>query len=112
MRFLGLVLTGALALTAPTALRLVVVPCRARGVRRQRECHLYFARRVSFLSCADIARSSEALAIGPPSGRCLRSETAIQQRCARKRGPANENVRSLRASLTSVLGAFDQPEKR
>src|SRR6202040_1881159 len=27
-------------------------PCRR--VRRQRECHLYFARRVSFLSCADI----------------------------------------------------------
>src|SRR5258705_6660051 len=25
-----------------------------RRVRRQRECHLYFARRVSFLSCADI----------------------------------------------------------
>jgi hypothetical protein len=28
-------------------------PGRARRVRRQRECHLYFARRVSFLSCAD-----------------------------------------------------------
>jgi hypothetical protein len=28
-------------------------PRRARRARRQRECHLYFARRVSFLSCAD-----------------------------------------------------------
>jgi hypothetical protein len=26
---------------------------RARHVRRQPECHLYFARRVTFLSCAD-----------------------------------------------------------
>ena len=32
-----------------------VMPCRAGRVRRQRECHLYFARRMSFLSCADIA---------------------------------------------------------
>jgi hypothetical protein len=36
------------------ASRLVMRPCRARRVRRQPECHLYFARRVSFLSCADI----------------------------------------------------------
>ena len=27
----------------------------ARRVHRQRECHLYFARRVSSLSCADIS---------------------------------------------------------
>ena len=33
--------------------RLALMPCRARRVRRQRECHLYFAHRVSFLSCAD-----------------------------------------------------------
>ena len=29
-------------------------PSRAARARRQRECHLYFARRVTFLSCADI----------------------------------------------------------
>jgi hypothetical protein len=29
------------------------VSCRTGRVRRQWECHLYFARRVSFLSCAD-----------------------------------------------------------
>src|SRR5438045_7252686 len=28
---------------------------RARRIRRQPECHLYFARPVSFLSCADIS---------------------------------------------------------
>jgi hypothetical protein len=28
---------------------------RARRIRRQPECHLYFARRVSYLSCADIS---------------------------------------------------------
>src|SRR5260221_3366029 len=31
-----------------------VAPPRAR---RERECHLYFARRVTFLSCADIFES-------------------------------------------------------
>src|SRR5205823_7563484 len=30
---------------------------RARRIRRQPECHLYFARPVSFLSCADIKPS-------------------------------------------------------
>jgi hypothetical protein len=35
------------------ASRLVMAPCRARRPRRQLECHLYFARRVTFLSCAD-----------------------------------------------------------
>ena len=39
----------------PPRPRLALMPCRARRVRRQRECHLYFARRVSSLSCADIA---------------------------------------------------------
>jgi hypothetical protein len=34
---------------------------RARRVRRQRECHLYFARWVSFLSCADIIRGPDSL---------------------------------------------------
>src|SRR5438874_2923831 len=29
-------------------------PSRAPRARRERECHLYFARRVTFLSCADI----------------------------------------------------------
>src|SRR5438552_16270213 len=28
-------------------------PSRAPRARRERECHLYFARRVTFLSCAD-----------------------------------------------------------
>jgi hypothetical protein len=28
--------------------------CRSGRVRRQRGCHFYFARRVTFLSCADI----------------------------------------------------------
>jgi hypothetical protein len=37
------------------------MPCRARHVRRQRRCHLYFARRVPSLSCADIA------SLEPPS---------------------------------------------
>jgi len=32
---------------------------RARRVRRQPECHLYFARRVSFLSCADSGSPEE-----------------------------------------------------
>src|SRR4051812_38640420 len=31
---------------------------RTRRVRRQLECHLYFARRVSFLSCADTFESA------------------------------------------------------
>src|SRR3954452_4561945 len=30
-------------------------PSRAPRARRERECHLYFARRVTFLSCADIS---------------------------------------------------------
>jgi hypothetical protein len=30
---------------------------RACGVHRQLECHLYFARRVTFLSCADMSKS-------------------------------------------------------
>jgi hypothetical protein len=34
-------------------LRLALMQCRAHRLRRQRECHLYFARRVTFLSCAD-----------------------------------------------------------
>ena len=34
--------------------RLVMAPEPGR-VRRRQECHLYFARRVSFLSCADTA---------------------------------------------------------
>ena len=34
--------------------RLAVVPSRTRSVR-QRGCHLYFARRVTFLTCADMA---------------------------------------------------------
>jgi hypothetical protein len=29
--------------------RFTLMPCRARRVRRQRQCHLYFARRVLFL---------------------------------------------------------------
>ena len=33
---------------------LALMPCRARCIRRQRQCHLYFARPVSFLSCADM----------------------------------------------------------
>jgi hypothetical protein len=33
--------------------RLAVIQCRAGRVRRQWGCHLYFARRVTFLSCAD-----------------------------------------------------------
>ena len=33
-----------------------VMPCGAWRVRRRRECHFYFARRVTFLSCADRAR--------------------------------------------------------
>jgi hypothetical protein len=32
--------------------------CRAGHVRRQRQCHLYFARRVTFLSCADMETSA------------------------------------------------------
>ena len=42
----------------------------------------------------------------------LAQEAALRQSCARKRGPADENIRSLRAGLASLLGAFDQPEKR
>jgi hypothetical protein len=34
--------------------RLAVMPCRAGRILRQRGCHLYFARRVTFLPCADI----------------------------------------------------------
>ena len=33
---------------------LAVMQCRAGRVHRQRECHLYFARPVTFLSCADM----------------------------------------------------------
>ena len=32
---------------------LATIRCRAGRVRRQRGCHLYFARRVTFLSCVD-----------------------------------------------------------
>jgi hypothetical protein len=35
--------------------RLAVIQCRAGRVRRQWGCHLYFARRVTFVSCADIS---------------------------------------------------------
>src|SRR6202171_5625868 len=31
-----------------------VMPCRIGRVRHQPECHFYFARRVTFLPCADI----------------------------------------------------------
>jgi len=88
------------------------IKCEARPHRCHLGCHLYFARRVTFLSCADIARSSEALAIGLHPVYCLGSEAALRQSCARKRGPTDENIRSLRAGLASLLGAFDQPEKR
>src|SRR6516165_6957927 len=33
---------------------LATIRCRAGRVRRQRGCHLYFARRVTFLSCGDM----------------------------------------------------------
>ena len=33
---------------------LAVMQCRTGRVRRQRGCHLYFARRVTFLPCADM----------------------------------------------------------
>src|SRR4029077_15392162 len=36
--------------------RLALMRCRAGPVRRQRGCHLYFAHRVTFLSCADTAQ--------------------------------------------------------
>src|SRR5205085_12085075 len=39
--------------SSPPRPRLALMPHRARRVRRQPECHLYFARQVSFLSCAD-----------------------------------------------------------
>jgi len=48
---------------APLPLVLVLVPCRVRRVRRQPERHLYFARQVSFLSCAD-SRESDNLLYG------------------------------------------------
>ena len=38
-------------------LRLALIQCHAGRVRRQWGCHLYFARRVTFLSCADMAQT-------------------------------------------------------
>jgi hypothetical protein len=49
-------------------LRLALMQCRAGRLCRQQGCHLYFARRVSFLSCADISAADAAPAQGclPP----------------------------------------------
>jgi hypothetical protein len=41
--------------------RLAVIPYRAGRARRQPGCHLYFARRVTFLSCADKLRVDRIL---------------------------------------------------
>jgi hypothetical protein len=45
---------------AALAQRPADMPCGARRVRRDAGCHLYFARPVTFLSCADKARSNAA----------------------------------------------------
>src|SRR6267142_3905195 len=44
------------------------VSCRTGRVRRHWGCHLYFARRVSFLSCADRTRSPIQLPTSPSLG--------------------------------------------
>ena len=44
---------------------LALMPCRARCIRRQRQCHLYFARPVSFLSCADKPSPRDIVAAMP-----------------------------------------------
>jgi hypothetical protein len=48
-------------------------PSRAARARRERECHLYFARRVTFLSCVD-----NLLAAQTPSGRRRLSRGGVE----------------------------------
>jgi hypothetical protein len=65
---------------------LALMPRRAHRVRRQQECHLYFARRESSLSCAD--SNPESFAANPraaeAAGNMLSISQAMAERCSRR----------------------------
>src|SRR5712671_2648737 len=93
-------------------------PCRR--ARRQRECHLYFARRVSFLSCADIdpgtgtehmrsrvaTNSTLLLRIAKQSGLLLLNH---RQQPHPSRGDDRERIKSARQAAEALFTPKRQP---